>query len=147
MSRKSSHVWIEVSPGRKKRVPREEAVGNGASFEEPGGDDAPVAGFLPDGNTYRLTPEERERIYLQTGVHVEDYAHFKRVQKERGWRDIEKGEPGDLHRKAILDWVNGGERGAPPVPHTSLGPPPPPPKVDMQRLKYELIRSGRLRPR
>lgn len=133
----TEYVWARTAPGLSKRVKREVAEAEGWEFEVPkesGPIEAPVS------NTYRLSPGERERIYLQTGVRVEDYAHYKRVQRERGWRDVEKGEPGDIVRKEVVEWVDAGAKGECPAGRNSVGEAPRR-RVDMRELRYK-VRNG-----
>lgn len=134
-------VWVRVGNGRSKLMAKSRAEAEGLEIEPPPPPRDWSAG--PESNTYRLTPEERKKIYEQTGVHVEDYAHYKRVCKERGWRDIEAGERADIARKQIVEWVDSGCPGPCPAGRTSMAPMPVP-KVDMQELKYKL-RNGYLR--
>jgi hypothetical protein len=138
----TERVWAKIAPGRLKYVPRSEAEAEGWEFDRPA-DDRPVDEFMPASNTYRLSADEKKRVFEQTGVHVEDYAHMKRVYRERGWRDVEKGEVGDVMRREIIEWARGGSKGPCPAGRNSLDDPgfksgPP----NMEAYKADLKRRG-----
>ena len=100
-------VWAVVAPGRKRLMPRAQAKERGYELDTA----PPRSDGFPASNTYRLSTEERRKIHLQTGVHVEDYANYKRVCREKGWRDEEKGESGLERKKQIVEWVDSGAQG------------------------------------
>lgn len=56
---------------------------------------------------YRLSVVERRKVFLQTGKWVDDWAGLKRLYRERGWRDLEKGEAGDRMRRDVQDHLHG----------------------------------------
>lgn len=131
MQATADRVWILADVGGKVRSKRrlvtaEEALAAGwphryeygdavfVSIEDyearqgqPTSYQPPVVGR---GAGYRLSKEEKRKIHLQTGIHVEDYAHYKRICRERGLRDQEKGERAFDAKVAIAEWVKSGGR-------------------------------------
>ncbi len=72
------------------------------------------------GAGYRLTPEEKRRVSLQLGEPVEDYAHLKRLYREQGLRDLERGEPAMEKKKILAEWAMNGAKGPCPTGHHGL---------------------------
>jgi len=100
------YVWARVGNAKLKRVRKDVAEAEGMEI-----DTREVKFEVPASNTYRLSVEERERIYWQTGRRVEDYANLKRYYRENGLRDEEKGEGGREKKDLIREWVAAGSPG------------------------------------
>lgn len=66
------------------------------------------------GAGYRLSVEEKKRIHTQTGQHFEDYAQYRAWCRASGYRDVERGEPQDVYRRDMAEWVDSGAQGEPP---------------------------------
>lgn len=61
--------------------------------------------------SYTMSKGEKDKLFLQTGEHFDDHAHYRAWCKATGKRDIEKGEPADVHRRDLNEWAadTGGE--------------------------------------
>ena len=83
-----THVWVHDGPGRTRRVRREVAEAEGLRV-----DTRPPKG-LGACATQRIhmSPEEKREVFLKTGKRVEYRDELRRVYKETGLRDAEKGE-------------------------------------------------------
>lgn len=80
---------------------------------------------------YRLTLEEKRKLEAQLGHPVEDYAHLKRIYREQGLRDLERGEPAATKKDIIKEWVKAGGKDPNPLGPSSLSP------VQRRRETYE----------
>src|SRR6185503_18178323 len=134
-------VWAIVGPGRQRRVRRDVALAEGWEI-------APTrrrAVAVPASSNYRLSVEEREKLYLQTGQRFEDHAAYKRWCRATGHRDIEKGEAQDESRRIFRDWISSGATGRCPLkaPLTVTERQIEDPSVRMQRMQQsgELARK------
>lgn len=64
---------------------------------------------------YRLTPEEKKRLFVQTGQNFDDHAQYKTWCRANGRRDLEPGEPQDVTRRDMEQWYRDtGGQGEPP---------------------------------
>jgi hypothetical protein len=96
------------------------------------------------GGTYirsdTMSEKERKLIYESTGIHFEKRSDLEREMRKRGKRFLDKGEPGDLMRRAVREWSDsGGEACGVPAPRIEDFSAPPPPRrhLDMGALFRE----------
>lgn len=108
-----ANVWASIGRGRKRLMLKEQAEAEGYEYETI--QERPVADWIPEPNTYRLSTSEREKLYNQTGVHFDDYAGYKRWQRETGHRDLEPGEEAYEKKDVLREWAMSGARGECPV--------------------------------
>lgn len=63
---------------------------------------------------YRLSKDEKCRIFTQTGQRFEDHGQYKAWCRANGMRDVERGEYQDTLRKDMAEWQRGGCQGEKP---------------------------------
>lgn len=102
----SEHVWARVGHGRTRRMTREQAEAEGLEI-----DTRPPMGSAA-ANIVRLhaDPKEKEQFYNATGRRIDDRGDIKRVFKQTGLRDAEKGEEAYDRWDAHLAFANGDKR-------------------------------------
>lgn len=65
-----------------------------------------------------LHKEERDRIFTQTGEHIDSYSELKSYYKRTGLRSMEKGEKEEVSRREIKEWERSGGEGPAPGEQT-----------------------------
>src|SRR5678810_1399491 len=58
--------------------------------------------------SYRMSVEEKGKLFRQTGVNFDDHAHYKRWCAANGFRDLERGEPQDVWRREADERAEAG---------------------------------------
>lgn len=88
-----------------------------------------------------LPQKERDAFFTQTGVPVKTYSDIKKHYAATGQRSLERGEHGDVVRKQLKEWVDGGSQGPCPVEErpnlSSLRKP-----VDIRQLYWDIRNRG-----
>jgi hypothetical protein len=90
---------------------------------------------------YRLTVEEKTKLEAQLGRPVEDYAELKRIYREQGLRDLERGEPAAAKKDLIREWAKSGYEGPNPVGPSSMSMPKRP-RESFEQWRRKRIEMG-----
>lgn len=129
MTSEPEYEWVEVSPGRQRRVRKGE-------YEAP----ADQAAFFFKGDD--LSKEDRASLERLIGRPVHDMAEARAAMAEKGLRFVEKGERNSQVRKELREWAAEAPDKRGPMPEAfrqrrNVE------RVDIRKL-YEQVREGKI---